>query len=243
MAHFEAKAEVEGYIRSLHPSRSSLSSSPPIVAKQRRLSDVSTIIWPTYYMENFTRWTLNAYLQPQRQDTGTGATYTLRTSLSPSTPLTLLAGSADYGRFVAAALSPFISSSSSSSSSVFSSVPSSSSPPSPPSPPSLDVSAPVLAASQTLTFPQITAVLSSHLGVEIRYERSAPGAMEASWGTFGRVFDAMYEYYNAFGFCGEVQTRQAGEVSSALPFSFFLAFSWWEGWFSVSSNREVGEGG
>lgn len=49
LLHYEGKVKIVDYI-----------------AKQGRLSDVTTILYCGYYMENFTRWELNSYLRPRQ---------------------------------------------------------------------------------------------------------------------------------------------------------------------------------
>lgn len=54
--HYEGKVDVVRYLRSLKPAK----------AGEKSLGDVTTLVWVAYYMENFARWDLNAYLRPRK---------------------------------------------------------------------------------------------------------------------------------------------------------------------------------
>jgi hypothetical protein len=215
MPHYDGKVQLSQLI---HASASQVSG-------QKTLGNITTEVWATYYMENFIRFELNAYLRPRKvtaaqlkphhaqpahaasglhrpcpviycsqkatnilfsQPTSSSdsAHYILSTPQLPSTQLAILASEADFGAFVA----PLISRE--------------------PSP-----KKPVLAVSQRLTFPDICAVLSKKIGVEIRYEQAADHDYEAKYGSFGVEFERMYHFYDEFGYCGDTPTVGLDEVS------------------------------
>lgn len=68
--HYEGKAEIARYMEQKYPvARSSgehTDKSAEAVAPNKQLSDVTTLLYCGYYMENFVRWELNAYLLPQK---------------------------------------------------------------------------------------------------------------------------------------------------------------------------------
>jgi hypothetical protein len=71
--HFEGKVEIENYIRKhgeYRPSGKRLWDSYRMEetlshSAGKRLSEITTVVWCGYYMENFARWTLNSYLRPR----------------------------------------------------------------------------------------------------------------------------------------------------------------------------------
>ncbi|KPI36411.1 uncharacterized protein AB675_2989 [Cyphellophora attinorum] len=209
MPHYDGKVQLA---QQIHASASQASG-------QKTLGDITTEIWATYYMENFIRFELNAYLRPRKvnaavleshhfQSLQTSSSdsphYILSTPQLPSTQLALLASEADFGAFVA----PLISRK--------------------PSP-----KTPVLAVSQRLTFPEICAVLSKQIGVEIKYQQAADRDYEAKYGSFGVEFERMYHFYDEFGYCGDTPTVGLDELNiktvSLTPFKDFVAKQKWDG--------------
>jgi hypothetical protein len=53
--HFEGKVEIVDQI-----------DQHPPYTNGKRLSEIATLVWPAYYMENFTRLELNVYLNPYK---------------------------------------------------------------------------------------------------------------------------------------------------------------------------------
>lgn len=58
--HYEGKVDVVKYIRGLKPVDGKAGGNG------KSLGDVTTLVWAGYYMENFARWDLNAYLRPRK---------------------------------------------------------------------------------------------------------------------------------------------------------------------------------
>lgn len=72
---------------------------------------------------------------------------------------------------------------------------------------------PVAAASTTLTYQEAAATFSKVCGYKVKYEQMPPGQLTRSMPGIGAVFEDMFNYLNDFGFCGNMETLNADDVS------------------------------
>jgi hypothetical protein len=89
---------------------------------------------------------------------------------------------------------------------------------------------PVLAVSQRLTFPEMTAVLAKHLNIPITYRQRPTGEMKAEYGEFGQIFESMYGYFGEFGFSGPIKYKGAYDLGVDGPLTTWEKFVRGQNW-------------
>ncbi|KAF2231400.1 NAD(P)-binding protein [Viridothelium virens] len=139
-------------------------------AHGKRLGDVTQLIWPAFYMENFSN-DQYVYMAPKKDASGT---YVMRTPARADRPIHFLSARTDIGLYVAAMLAQ-------------------------PPPSAHKKIKPVVAYGEALTLNQVVETFQRVTGRKMKFEQMPPGEFEEREPMIGEEFQKMYDALTAPG--------------------------------------------
>ncbi|KAL9071715.1 MAG: hypothetical protein Q9157_005354 [Trypethelium eluteriae] len=156
-------------------------------AHGKRLGDVTQLIWPAFYMENFSN-DQYVYMAPKKDASGT---YVMRTPARADRPIHFLSARTDIGLYVAAMLAQ-------------------------PPPSAHKKIKPVVAYGEALTLNQVVETFQRVTGRKMKFEQMPPGEFEEREPMIGEEFQKMYDALTAPGNKSSLDVVGPEEVRSAI---------------------------
>ena len=204
LKHYVSKATTVDYIKHL----------PSPADGGKSLWSITSELWPGYYMEN---WLMHPYLKPKKVRNARrrrlfdqtpfffagdcpraepaaqeqDASWAIMTPLPPHVPLSVMT-TTDLGKFVSEILRR----------------------------PLDPTHTPVLAASDTVTMPQMAEAIARNTGRKVTYKTIPPPQLEVENPGYGDELADMYAYFEEYGFAGEVKMSTAADVNDTLLLFF-----------------------